>query len=58
MSGSGTKRSLRIFGRECSRVFLRLDLRFAPQIKAIKNDFEFYIIIKTIREPIDRLRVS
>jgi len=47
-----------MFGHECPCVLLRLDLRFAPQIKAIKNGFEFYTINKAIREPINRLGVS
>ena len=61
VSGLGTQRSLRIFGRECPRIFLRLDLRFAPRIKAIKGllrmTLSFTPLIKAIGEPINRLSV-
>ena len=49
-----TQTLLRTFGRECPHILLRLNLRFASQIKAIKNGFEFYAII---REPTNKLGV-
>jgi len=55
VSGFGTQRSLRIFGHECLRILLRLDLRFVPRIKAIKGllrtTLSFMPLIKAIGEP-------